>query len=129
MSKRAYPFIQGAAFSPISNLSLSSYNYHLDSQLPLGSPPGQLQVDVQLQTPSDPNAIATKEIRKRLKTIEILSSRKKAMEIGGPLLKKRRNLIAGLNPMMPIIMEGGNKGTSPLGSYKSELSNSNLSRF
>ncbi len=57
-------------------------------------------------------------MRKRLKTIEILSNRKKSMQIGGPLLKKRTNLIGGLNPMMPTIAEGGGyKTTSPLGSY------------
>ncbi len=134
MSKRTSPFMQAATFSPTSNMSLSSYNYHLDSQLPLGSQasqPGTLHFDVHLQTPSDPNntSITNKEIRKRLKTIEILSARKKNLEIGAPLLNKRRNFIAGLNPMMPIIMEAGHKGTSPLGSYKSEQSNSNLSRF
>jgi hypothetical protein len=134
MSKRTSPFMQTATFSPTSNMSLSSYNYQFESQLPLGSQasqPGNLHFDVHLQTPNNPNnaSAATKEIRKRLKTIEILSARKKSLEIGAPLLNKRRNFIAGLNPMMPIIMEAGHKGTSPLGSYKSELSNSNLSRF
>lgn len=135
MSKRTSPFMQAATFSPTSNMSLSSYNYHLDSQLPLGSQasqPGTLHFDVHLQTPNSSSNVtsnAAKEIRKRLKTIEILSARKKSLEIGGPLLNKRRNFIAGLNPMMPIIMEAGHKGTSPLDSYRSEQSNSHLSRF
>ncbi len=66
-----------------------------------------------------------KEIRKRLKTLDIFTSRKRNMEIGGPLLKKRRNLIS-LHPIIPVITESGAKATSPLDSYKSEISASNI---
>ncbi len=86
--------------------------------------PSSFNVDVNLMPSQHPSflnsSVYINHNRKQLKTIEVLTMRKKITEIAVPLLKKNRNYV-------PRIIEN-QAITSPLGSYR-PANGSTLSRF